>query len=194
MPVGPHLEQASCQPRLLTSPNEEPMGSALLSPQPARCWCGVGRIAHFGLHEPSVVRTELRLQRPVLSGARVQRYPKACPLQLDVLLEAQSAWMSTSHRAVATAGTKDVISKWCPYAFETSHSESIHLFTKVRATGGPAPRPHGPASARDSQPEAGASQHRGEGGLPGLRALTGHPGASPLPPELTRALPHHSFI
>ena len=109
MPVGPHLEQGSWQPCLLTSPNEQPMGSVLLSPRPPRCWCDVGGKAQFGLHEPSVVRTELRLQRPVLSGARVQRYPKACPLQLDLLLEAQSAWRRTSHRAVATVGTKDVI-------------------------------------------------------------------------------------
>ncbi|XP_004845010.1 transmembrane and coiled-coil domains protein 3 isoform X4 [Heterocephalus glaber] len=54
---------------------------------------------------------------------------------------------------------------------------------KVRTPGGPTTRPHRPAPARDSQPEAGAGQRRGEGGLPGLRAVSGHPGSPGVLPD-----------
>lgn len=135
------------------------------------------------MHEPSAVRTELRLQRPVLSGARVQCFPKACSPQLDLLFWKHSLPGDESKpRGTDDSETQRMsFSKCCQNTFEMSRSESPPLFGKVRATGRPAARPHGPASARDGQPEAGAGQHRGEGGLPGPRAVTGHPGAFPLP-------------
>lgn len=47
---------------------------------------------------------------------------------------------------------------------------------QVRASGGAAERPDRAAPERDDQPEAGAGQHGGEGGLPVLRESTRHSG------------------
>lgn len=55
-----------------------------LSPQPVQVlvWCS-GE-ARFGSCKTSKVRTTLRPQRPVLSRAGIQGYPRACSAQLDL--------------------------------------------------------------------------------------------------------------
>uniref|UniRef100_A0A8B9D7E4 Transmembrane and coiled-coil domain family 2 n=1 Tax=Anser cygnoides TaxID=8845 RepID=A0A8B9D7E4_ANSCY len=54
---------------------------------------------------------------------------------------------------------------------------------QVRAPGGAAERPHRAAPERNDQPEAGAGEHGGEGGLPVLREGAGHPGSGGVLPD-----------
>nr|XP_038024231.1 transmembrane and coiled-coil domains protein 2 isoform X2 [Anas platyrhynchos] len=54
---------------------------------------------------------------------------------------------------------------------------------QVRAPGGAAERPHRAAPERNDQPEAGAGEHGGEGGLPVLREGAGHPGSGGVVPD-----------
>ena len=56
------------------------------------------------------------------------------------------------------------------------HVDNVRVVWQVRAPGGPTQRPDGAAPERDVQPEAGAVQHRGARGLPGLREGAGHTG------------------